>query len=214
MGWFSRRGPRQPIDSTPLDVVSGVHRSPGLGQLCREMERHPPRAVLDLGSPSTENLRFLSDTGGNVSVGGLFRGASDSGGPWSALFRFEDVETLPLPESDAPFDVVFLWDLVHYFEPAVFAAFVGRLAPLCRPSTLVLLSASATAPIPLVPIHFKIESRETLRYQLPSDERAASPGLCTRDIEKLMRGFVPVRIFHLRNGLQEFLFRYEPLSPG
>ena len=39
-------------------------------------------------------------------------------------------------------------------------------------------------------------------------ERVGPAGFNTRQIEGLMEHFEPVRFFQLRNGLQEFLFRY------
>ena len=101
-----------------------------------------------------------------------------------------------------------IWDLLHYFEPALQERCVARLAALCHPDALVLLVASANTPIPTTPIHFKIRDQETLEYGIATEARAPSPQLRTRDIELIMAGFQPVRLFQLRNGLQEFVFRY------
>jgi hypothetical protein len=64
------------------------------------------------------------------------------------------------------------------------------------------------APIPLTPIRFKIHDRETLDYLVASGERVAAPQLRTRDVETFLQQFEPEQLFQLRNGLQEFLFRF------
>ena len=68
--------------------------------------------------------------------------------------------------------------------------------------------ASAAATIPPRPLRFRIVDREHLHYEVPDEARLPAPGFTVREVEKLMTGFEPVRFFQLRNGLQEFLFRY------
>ncbi|MEL7061895.1 MAG: hypothetical protein AAGN46_17850, partial [Acidobacteriota bacterium] len=51
----------------------------------------------------------------------------------------------------------------------------------------------------------QIPSSDRLIYAFDS-EVGEPPGLRTRDVEKAMRGFRPLRTFQLRNGLQELVF--------
>ncbi len=207
MSWFKRRK-RQPEALGPTRLEDGVHRSPGLGRLCSELDRRRPEAILDLGASSTENVAFLSRYTANLSIHDLFHGACQEAGRRSTTFRFGAAEDLELPAVGDRFDVVLLWDLIHYFDPEERRAFVARIAGHCRTDALVLLAASSVASIPLVPIQFKIESVEALHYSVPEGERIAPVGFNTRQVEGLMEAFEPVRFFQLRNGLQEFLFRY------
>ena len=215
MSWFSRRQPKapKPAGLAPPGLATGLHRSPGLGILSAELEKRPPRAILDLGASSTETVRFLSRFCDNIHVQDLFHSSETRSGVRSTIFRFDDEALEALSEAQEAFDVVLIWDLLHYFERPRLASFVARLAAGCRDDALVFLLASAIAPIPLTPIRFKIHDRETLHYQLPSDDRVASPMLRTRDVEQIMEGFTPLRLFQLRNGLQEFLFRYAGVAP-
>ena len=208
MSWFSHRKPV--VEALgPAVLQSGVHRSPGMTRLGRELERRRPEAILDLGTSSTENVTYLSRFTSNLCIQDLFHGACDDPGRRSAAFRFGGTETLELPAEGDRFDVLLMWDLIHYFEAEERRRFATRLASYCRPDAFVFLLGSSSARMPLVPIQFKIESDDALHYTLPEGERMEPGGLTTREVEGLMADFKPMRCFQLRNGLQEFLFRYE-----
>ena len=210
MSWFSRRRPRspRPVGLGPPGLEDGLHRSPGLALLSAELERRTTRAILDLGASSTDTVRFLSRFCDNISIQDLFHSVEPRSGARSTIFRFDAEAVRALPGGGERYDLILIWDLLHYFERSRLPSFVARLAERCHEDALVFLLASAVAPIPLTPIRFRVHDRETLLYRLPSAERVASPQLRTRDVEQAMEGFAPVRFFQLRNGLQEFLFRY------
>ncbi len=206
MSWFSRR---KTSHATPgaNRLETGVHRSPGLERLCSELDHRRPDSILDLGASSTENVRFLSRYTANLRIQDLF-GAAEEQGVRSTVFRFGDAASLELATGDERFDAVLMWDLIHYFGPDDQRLFAARLAGCCRPEALVLLTASSVASIPLVPIKFRIEAEDSLHYVVPDGERIAPAGFNTRQVEGAMEDFEPVSFFQLRNGLQEFLFRY------
>ena len=206
MSWFSRRKPARPA-SGPSRLETGVHRSPGLARLCQDLGRCRPESILDLGASSTENLALLSRYTANLCIQDIFHAACEESGVRSTAFRFPDVESIELPAGDR-FDVVLMWDLLHYFEPGEVPRFIARLAGVCQPEAQVLLIASSVASIPLVPIRFKIEAEDALHYSVAEGERMAPGGFTTRQVEGFMEGFEPLRCYQLRNGLQEFLFRY------
>ena len=209
MSWFSRQPKTpKPAGIAPPGLATGLHRSPGLALLSAELEKRRPRAILDLGCSSTDTVRYLSGLCDHLSVQDLFQSSETRSGVRSTIFRFESDAVEALPAASERFDVVLIWDLLHYFESPRLAPFVAELAARCREDALVFLLASAIAPIPLTPIRFRIHDRETLHYQVESTERVASPQLRTRDVEQIMAAFTPLRLFQLRNGLQEFLFRY------
>lgn len=200
--WFSRRsdpGSREAV------LGSGPHRSPGLDLVVRELQGRRLSGVLDLGPPSNENLTFLSTLTERVSVQDLYRSCSQDGG--AVGFRFRDVDAFPLPDERESFDLVLLWDLLHYIDPAVRSRFSARLAGLCRPGAIVLLHAADNAPVPPAPIQFKILGADTLLYQVPEGVRLPPPRLSTRLVEKALPGFRPLRTIQLRHGLQEAVYQ-------
>ena len=205
MRLFSRRNPRTSVskkDSDPPSLGTGVHRSPGLALLAREMEKRQPRAILDFGPSSTETVEFLSQYCDNISIQDLFQSSQTESGSRATLFQFDPDVLDNLPKKGELFDAVLVWDLLHYFERSRLPGFVERLAQLCHPDALVFLLASSSAAIPMVPILFKIHDHENLHYTVQSGDWAESPQLKTRDVEQILVGFEPVRLFQLRNGLQ------------
>lgn len=203
MGWFSSRKGRRKEKAG--EISEGPHRSPGFEVVCRFLETEPAYAVLDLGASSTESVEFLSELCDDLIVQDVFHTKSTLKGVRADAFRFESADDVSLP-GDRRFDVVLMWDLLHYLAPEDRGPFVARLAHCCEPNAMILLTASSIATIPPEPIHFKIQRRDRLDYVL-SDDRTPSPGLTTREVEKVMAGFQPVRIFQLRNGLQEMVFQ-------
>lgn len=210
MSWFFGRRKPQGIQPSSLDLEDGAHPSPGLELLWAYLGKNPPRAILDLGASSTENVRFLSKFTDNISIADLFRGTRAEPGTRASAFAFGAKDLGSLPETENTFDVVFLWDLLHYFDRQTFAAVEERLAAVCRPRAVVYLLAANHAKVPLTPIRFKLEGPESLHYTVPVGERTRQARLVTREVEIRLARFEPWRLFQLRNGLQEFLFRYEP----
>ena len=95
MSWFSRRQPKapKPAGLAPPGLATGPHRSPGLAILSAELEKRPPRSILDLGASSTETVRFLSRFCDNIHVQDLFHSSETRSGARSTIFRF-DAEAL------------------------------------------------------------------------------------------------------------------------
>ncbi len=210
MGWFFGRRKPQGIQPSSLELEDGSHPSPGLEVLWATLRRSPPRAILDLGASSTENLRFLSTFTDNLAIIDLFRGAREADGARASVFSFDSEIMDSLPAGGEKFDVVLLWDLLHYFDRSTFHRFEERLVTLCHPRTLVHLLAANHAEVPLTPMRFKLEEQDSLCYSVPVGERAPGARLTTREVEIRLSRFDPWRMFQLRNGLQEFLFRLEP----
>lgn len=205
MSLFPRRKP-QGKPTGPVSLVTGTHRSPGMTIVAADVERRPPENVLDLGPSSSENLAFLTRFTDNISILDI-AGSDQLRAPRAAPLTI-DVDELRFGHPGVRFDLILLWDLLHYVARREAPRFSARLVEVCRPGTLVLLLASASAPIPPVPLRFRILDREHLLYEVLSDERIPAPGWTVRDVEKTLAGFEPVRYFQLRNGLQEFVFRF------
>lgn len=209
MSWLFNRRKRETPSAVPRGLETGSHRSPGFAVICRELERFAEPRVLDLGRTSTENLEFLSRYGSQVAVADLFRSCGGVEGERPVPFRFPPAASLPLPDGDGPFDVILVWDLLHYLERSELAGFTARLRALSRAGTWVFFTISTRMPIPATPIHFRIETTELLHYGIVSATRLPAPQYTPREVEKVMTGYVPERSFQLRSGLQELLFQHE-----
>jgi len=210
MSWFSQRKPRGELPGG-IGAIGGIHRSPGMAALAEELAKRRVGSILDLGASQNENLVFLGQFCGNIVIHDVVGARGEAlSAPRASLFQVGS-EALAI-DAGSGFDAILLWDLLHYVEPTQAGAFVARLASLARPGALLLLLAAGTTPIPLTPIRFKIRDRDHLVYEVPNERRGPAPRFTPRRVERLMEGFSPVRSFQLRNGLQEFLFRFEGVA--
>ena len=204
MSWFGKRRSRS---ETPAGQVSaGRQASPGLALFTEMLGSRPLGPILDLGPTSTENLEFFSDRASEVAVGDLFHTVGKRG-QRSELYLFDDADEAELPDKPARFVAVLLWDLLHYFPLAERRHLAERLIRRLEPGALVLVHASSVSKVPPTPIQFKIADREHLDYVV-GDDRVPSPGLSTREVERALVGFEPIRLFQLRNGYMEMVFRW------
>jgi hypothetical protein len=206
MAWFFGR--RRPQGEFPeeVGVTTGPHRSPGLTALSEELDKRRVEAILDLGASFHENVRYMSRYCGNIVIRDLVNAHGDElSGPRASLYRL-DVDSVEAAD-ETRYDAILLWDLLHYVERPRLADFAGRLARLARPGALALLLASATTPIPMTPVQFRIRDRNCLIYQVRGERRSPAPQFTPRTVERLFPGFRPLRFFQLRNGLQEFLLQ-------
>jgi hypothetical protein len=208
--FFSRRPQRQKRRAGR--PYSDSHRSPGLALLFELLDRRPARAILDLGPSSTESLNFLSGQCQSLVIQDAFHSSAKSG-QRSEVFCFESAASVSLPptvaEGGEPFDVVLLWDLLHYLPKEERKAFVRRVEKRLAANALALLVTATVAPIPPSPIHFKVLARERVDYHFDDDLLLPGHGLPTREVETTLASFEPLRLFQLRNGYQEVLFRWQ-----
>ncbi|MEM8933360.1 MAG: hypothetical protein AAGE94_19375, partial [Acidobacteriota bacterium] len=87
------------------------------------------------------------------------------------------------------------------------ARLAARLAARLEPGAPILVHASSVSKVPPTPIQFKVDDNGHLQYVL-GDDRVPSPGLSTREVERALVGYEPIRLFQLRNGYMEMVFRW------
>lgn len=201
MSWIFGRKKAQEREA---DASSEVFSSPGFAIVAERLMRRPGSTVLELGAPSTESLAFLARNSHDVEVVDLYH---STGPTRAATLRglLPPASQLPLPEGEGRFDVILLWDLLHYIDPAERRQFGVRLATLAKSGALIFVFASSSKEIPSSPIHFRIEAADRLRYGITGNDKLPPPRLGARDVEQAMVSFTAERIFQLRNGFQEIV---------
>ena len=208
--WFTKKRFKRGAEAGKLS--DGLHHSPGLELIYEHFAQDSPAAILDLGTSSKRNLDALSELTDDLLILGCFHAAHESGAR-GERFDFGDPESIDLPDRHEEFELILLWDLLHYWRRRKDAeAFAARVVDRLAPGGLILAQASAQVPIPPVPIQFKIAGRNKLDYEL-ADNRVPSPALPMRAVEKMLAPCRPLRVFQLRNGLQEFVLR-RPVKDG
>ncbi|MEM1176783.1 MAG: class I SAM-dependent methyltransferase [Acidobacteriota bacterium] len=203
MFWSRKKRFRRGQEAGSLS--SGIHHSPGLELILDTLERDGGRAVLDLGPSSKENLEAFSEYTDDLLIQDCFHRVGVNG-QRGDIFDFGEAADVELPERSEAFGVILVWDLLHYFSDVEAARFAARIENRLAPGGVVLMHASTVVPIPPSPIHFRYASRNSLDYGL-DDGRVPSPTLPIRKVEKMLSGCKPLRVFQLRNGLQEFVLQ-------
>src|SRR5947209_14281713 len=133
----SSAGPGQ-VPSPPQTTKRLSRRSSGLAELGKSFASEEPLCVLDLGSTSAANIRYLTGRGHKIYSEDLLVASTDP----SLLTKDEAGNSVPdekqfladnLVYPNAQFDLVLCWNMADYMEEALVKPIVGRLWSLMKP---------------------------------------------------------------------------------
>ena len=199
-----------------------TRRSSGIGEVSRLLNSVENLCVLDLGSTSANNIRFLTEKGHKNYSEDLLRAAVDPGllvknpdGYWgldSKKFLEEN-----LVYQNALFDVVLCWDLADYMPEVLVKPAIDRLWSVMKPQALLLSFFHTRDAGPDSPcFRYHITGTDMLEMQevkLPPMSRG--PGdrqalrlqrvFKNRHIENLFRDFASIKFFLARDAIREVL---------
>jgi len=173
--------------------------------------------VLDLGRAHGPNVEFFSQFSCTYYVADLYRALQsytlapaedeedDDGSRLSQVFE----ELLPYTE-DTRFDLILAWDLLNYLRPEQIEAMSRRLASFSKEGTIIFAMIAIHQSIPARPCGFKIVDAASFDYDSTTDRPRPSPRHKEPDLCRLMPGFEVENTFLLRNGLQEYVFIFNP----
>lgn len=165
--------------------------------------------ILDLGPASGGNVRFFSRFAGKLLIGDLHDEIRD--GRFDPSTR-EHATALPWRNDgeNPPLDLILAWDLFNYLELAHLRAFIRSLSRCCVEDTLLFALIWTRKEMPAAPQRFTIVGPDAIRYESMTDSRRPCPQYREPDLTRAMPGFQVETTFLLRNGVQEYLFAYEP----
>jgi SAM-dependent methyltransferase len=224
---------------TSLDGGQGVRpaqsrqrltrRSSGMAELARILTSEDPLCVLDIGSTSATNIRYLTDLGHKPYSEDLLDASTDP----SLMVRDEHgqvsldgkrflSENLTFPA--AHFDVVMCWNLADYLDESLVKPVVARLWSALRPGGALLAffhTQEAGIDAPCYRYHIlspdtlemqHIEARQDLRKgPLGAYQNVSASGFRlqrvfnNRHIENLFRDFGSIKFFLTRDNIREVL---------
>jgi SAM-dependent methyltransferase len=200
-----------------------TRRSSGLAELTKSLESEVPLCVLDLGSTSAGNIRYLTTQGHKIYSEDLLEASTDpalatkdeQGNPIldSKLFLADN-----LAYSAALFDIVLFWNLADYMDESLVKPVIGRLWSVLKPGGVLLAFFHTREAGPDAPCYrFHIIGTDTLEMQ-PIETRAPGhkgPGARSgfhlqrvfnnRHIENLFRDFASIKFFLARDNIREVL---------
>ncbi|HTR65873.1 MAG TPA: hypothetical protein VMH85_08875 [Terriglobales bacterium] len=207
------------VDKTPR--LS--RRSSGLAELAKLLGQEEPLCVLDLGSTSAANIRYLTSRGHRIysedlldaSTDPVLPTTDDQGNPVLDEKRFL-ADNLLYPASQ--FDVVLFWNLADYMDESLVKPVIARLWTLLKPGAVLLAFFHTREAGPDAPCYrYHIVGSDSLEMQhigLRPDAKKGTGGaggfrlqrvFNNRHIENLFRDFSSIKFFLARDNVREVL---------
>ena len=206
-----------------------TRRSSGLAELARSLASEEPLCVLDLGSTSPSNIRYMTERGHKIYSEDLLVASTDP----SLVTKDEQgnvildskkllADNLVYPA--AHFDVVLCWNLADYLDESLVKPVVGRLWTMLKPQGMLLAFFHTKEAGPDAPCYrYHIVGSDTLEMQHIQARREVRKGptgvahtavgsgfrlqrvFNNRHIENLFRDFASIKFFLARDNVREVL---------
>jgi hypothetical protein len=222
------------LDTSPATAASAAaqrltRRSSGLAELARSLASEEPLCVLDLGSTSPNNIRYMTERGHKIYSEDLLVASTDP-----ALVSKDEqgnsildskkflADNLVYPA--AHFDVVLCWNLADYLDESLVKPVVGRLWSMLKPQGMLLAFFHTKEAGPDAPCYrYHIVGKDTLEMQHIAARREVRKGptgvahtavgggfrlqrvFNNRHIENLFRDFASIKFFLARDNVREVL---------
>jgi SAM-dependent methyltransferase len=199
-----------------------TRRSSGMGEISRLLNSQEGLCVLDLGSTSANNIRFLTGKGHKNYSEDLLRSSLDP------ALRMQDSTGNSVIDSkkfldenlvyvNAQFDVVLCWNLPDYMEESLVKPTIDRLWSVMKPggfllaffhtrdagpdSTCYRFHITGTDLLEMQEVKFAAPGRPGGDKQSPRLQRVFN----NRHIENLFRDFGSIKFFLARDNIREVL---------
>lgn len=198
-----------------------TRRSSGLAELTKSFDTEETLTVLDLGSTSAANIRYLTERGHKIYSEDLLEASGDP------ALAIKDEQGNPALDSKqfladnlifpgAQFDIVLFWNLADYMDESLVKPVIGRLWSLLKPGAVLLAFFHTREAGPDAPCYrFHIVGGDTLEMQpieARKDSRKSNGGgfqlqrvFNNRHIENLFRDFASIKFFLARDNIREVL---------
>ena len=206
-----------------------TRRSSGLGELTRTFASEEPLCVLDLGSTSPTNIRYMTERGHKIYSEDLLDASTDPGlaikdesGAMTLDSKRFLTDNLVYPA--AHFDVVLCWNLADYLDETLVKPVMGRLWSVLKPGGMLLAFFHTKEAGPDAPCYrYHIVGSDLLEMQRIEARRAVRKGptgavhtavgmgfrlqrvFNNRHIENLFRDFGSIKFFLARDNVREVL---------
>jgi SAM-dependent methyltransferase len=226
------RGPSEPgqgqgQSTRPhLSAQRLTRRSSGLVELTRLFQSEEPLCVLDIGSTSAANIRYLTERGHKIYSEDILEASTDP----ELVMRDTQGNTAlnqkrflaeNLVFGNAHFDVILCWNLADYLDEELVKPLVARLWSMIRPGGMMLAFFHTQEAGPDAPCYrYHITGNDTLEMQHVEarGDLRKGPGAQSargafrlqrvfnnRHIENLFRDFASIKFFLTRDNIREVL---------
>ena len=192
-----------------------TRRSSGLGAVSRTLQSEEPICVLDIGSTSAANIRYLTQRGHKIYSEDLLEASTDP-----ALITKDEqgqiildsrrflADNLVYPA--AQFDIVLCWNLADYMPESLVKPVVARLWSTIKPGGMLLAFFHTREAGPDAPCYrYHLTAGDMLETQVLTAGKAGGFKLQrvfnNRHIEGLFRDFSSIKFFLARDNIREAL---------
>lgn len=206
-----------------------MRRSSGLAELDRLLQSEEPVCILDIGSTSAGNIRYLTERGHKIYSEDLLEASTDPSlaikdehGQWTLDSKRFLAENLVF--AAAQFDLVLCWNLADYLDESLVKPVVARLWSTIKPGGMLLAFFHTREAGPDAPCYrYHIVGKDTLEMQHIEARRDVRKGptgathtaieksfrlqrvFNNRHIENLFRDFSSIKFFLTRDNVREVL---------
>ncbi len=223
---FFRSGSTEPSRGAKPNKQRLTRRSSGLIELSRRLSSEESLCVLDIGSTSATNIRYLTEFGHKTYSEDLLEASTDKalvtqdeqGKP---MLNSKDFLASNLMYPSAQFDVVMCWNLADYMDESLVKPVIAKLWSVMKPGGVLLAffhTQEAGPDAPCYRYHIlgqdmlemqHIEARSDARKGLGSSPNGGTFRLQrvfnNRHIETLFRDFASIKFFLTRDNIREVL---------
>lgn len=206
-----------------------TRRSSGLGELARLLKSEDPLCVLDIGSTSAGNIRYLTERGHKIYSEDLLEASTDPGLATKdehGKHILDEKKFLAdnLLYSSGQFDIVLCWNLADYLDESLVRPVVARLWTMTKPGSMLLAFFHTREAGPDAPCYrYHIVGTDMLEVQPIEARRDLRKGptgalhtsidssfrlqrvFNNRHIENLFRDFSSIKFFLTRDNVREVL---------
>lgn len=206
-----------------------TRRSSGLAEVARAFDSEDPLCILDLGSTSASNIRYLTQRGHRIYSEDLLEASTDpalackdeQGNPALDSKQFL-ADNLVYP--NAQFDLVLCWNLADYLDESLVKPVMARLWSTLKPGGMLLAFFHTREAGPDAPCYrYHILDKDMLEMQHIEARRDVRKGptgavhkaieksfrlqrvFNNRHIENLFRDFASIKFFLTRDNIREVL---------
>ncbi len=178
----------------------GEGAAPGVAALLDGIKEDRSHSVLDLGPAAERNLRLYARYARWARFADLLGegGWARAGGSAAALAR-----NLPA-QPQAPYDLIFGWDVVDRLFPEDRLRLVARLAEVTAPRARLHMVVRSDDAAPR-PLRFTLLDINRNRFEPLPTPATPRPRLLPADVTKALAPFKVIHAYTLRSGMREYV---------
>jgi hypothetical protein len=181
--------------------------------LLEQIDKKRRLVVLDLGSAQTQTISLFGQFRCRMDIADIADGLGAlTGQTKPAVLTAAAEAMLPVAHAE-PADIVLCWDLLNYLERPALGAVMAAIANRSRPGALAHgLIVYRDSRMPTEPGRYvPLEDRSLQNLAGRCIDRPA-PRYSQEDLTRCMPAYAIERGRLLANGMQEFLFRRQPVD--